>query len=160
MPAMTPFGWFHTGIAILAVLVGIYVLVAHKIVQYRQPSGRLYLILTALSALTALGIYKHGGFGVAHVLAVLTLIAIAIGLAAERRNVFGRFTTFIGTAAYSGTFLFNMLPAITETLLRFPGGPYIDSLNDPLLQGFHLAFLVTYVIGLWLQLRWLRKQNP
>ena len=159
MPAITPFGWLHTGIAILAILVGVYVFAMHKVVETRHGAARLYLLLTALSAATALGIYKHGGFGVAHGLAVLTLLAIAAGWLIERFQPFGRWSPALQATAFTATFLFNMLPAITEVLLRLPpDDPFVDSLTHPLLQRFHGAFVLAFVIGLSLQIRWLRRR--
>ena len=158
MPEITLFGWFHTGIAILAVLTGIYTLARYKVIQSKQLAGKIYLIFTLISAATALGIYKHGGFGVAHGLAVLTILAVLVGGAAEKTSLFGGLSRYIQAGLYSATFLFNMIPAITETLLRLPpDSPMVTSLGDPLLQGLHLAFLIIYVVGLGSQIYWLRN---
>ena len=160
MPEITAFGWFHTVVAILAVLTGFYTLARHKLVMSTQIDGKIYLLLTLISASTALGIYKHGGFGIAHGLAVLTILAILIGGVAEKTGVFGKMSLYVQTVFYSATMLFNMIPAITETLLRLPvGAPMVTSLKDPLLQGFHLAFVVAYVAGLGLQIRFLRSSS-
>lgn len=160
MPEISLFGWFHTGVAVLAVLAGFYTLAKYKVIQSKHLSGRIYLILTVLSAATALGIYKHGGFGVAHGLAVLTLLAVLIGGVAENTFLFGSLSRAIQIVFYSASFLFNMIPAITETLLRLPpDSPAVTSLDDPLLQGFHLAFVVAFIIGLVLQFRWLRNNT-
>ena len=160
MPEITAFGWFHTVVAILAVLTGFYTLAKHKLVQSTHSVGKIYLVLTLVSASTALGIYKHGGFGVAHGLAVLTILAILIGGVAEKTRLFGKLSSTIQVVFYSATMLFNMIPAITETLLRLPvGSPMITSLKDPLLQGFHLAFVVVFLVGLGLQIRFLRSSS-
>ena len=71
-------GWFHTILGILAVLSGFYTLYKHRVISTEESSGLLYVLVTVLVAGSALGIYNQGGFGVAHVLAVLTLIALAI----------------------------------------------------------------------------------
>jgi hypothetical protein len=160
MPEITAFGWFHTVVAILAVLTGFYTLAKHKLVQSTHFDGKIYLLLTLVSAATALGIYKHGGFGIAHGLAVLTILAVLIGGVAEKTQLFGKLSSIIQAVFYSATMLFNMIPAITETLLRLPvGAPMVTSLKDPLLQGFHLAFVVAYVVGLVLQIKRLRKSD-
>jgi hypothetical protein len=158
MPEITLFGWFHTVIAVLAVLAGFYTLGKYRLIQSNHIAGKSYLILTIISAATALGIFKHGGFGVAHGLAVLTLLAVLVGGIAEKTELFGGLSRYIQATFYSATFLFNMIPAITETLLRLPpDSPTVTSLKDPLLQGFHLAFFVAFVVGLSLQIRHLRK---
>ena len=52
-----------------------------------------------------------------------------------------------------------MIPAITDFLRRLPvGDPFIDSFDDPLLLNFHFSFLVIYLIGITLQMVWLKRQ--
>ena len=160
MPEISLFGWFHTIIAIVGILAGIYSLAKFKVIALSQLTGKIYLICTLLAAMSALGIYRHDGFGAAHALAVLTLIALAVGFVAEKKQLFGGFSPYMQAASYSGTFLFHMIPAITDGLMRLPvDGPVVTSIEDPLLKQFYLAFLITYVVGLVLQVLWLRKQN-
>ena len=158
MPEITPFGWFHTLTGVTALLSGVYTLAKFRIIQLESGSGRVYLISTLIAALSALGIYKHGGFGVAHFLAVLTLLALLVGAVAEKTRWFGTFSRYLQAASYSATFLFHMIPAITDGLMRLPvNSPMVTDLADPLLRGFYLVFLVAYVVGLALQINWLRK---
>ena len=104
-------------------------------------------------------IYNQGGFGIAHYLAVLTLAAAFGGFVLERLNLFGRFSVYFQAIAYSATILFHMIPAITDFLRRLPvGDPFIDSFDSPVLQGFHLAFLGLYVLGVAVQIFKLRSQ--
>ena len=84
MPEMTLLGWFHTVLGIVAVLSGFYTLYKYKVISAEESSGRLYIWVTLLVAGSALGIYNQGGFGVAHILAVLTLMALAEGYIMER----------------------------------------------------------------------------
>ena len=158
MPEITLFGWFHTAVGVLALITGLYTLAKFKVIRLEQVSGKSYLILTLVAAASALGIYKHGGFGVAHALAVLTILAVLVGGIAEKTRVFGKLSRYIQAASYSATFLFHLIPAITDGLMRLPvGAPFVTELEDPLLQGFYLAFLVAYVVGLGLQVMWLRR---
>lgn len=159
MPEISLLGWVHTGIAIAALLCGLYALAKYKVITQQQLTGKIYLICTLITAATALMIYRHDGFGVAHGLAVLTLLALGVGAVAEKTKIFGKFSRYLQAISYSGTFLFHMIPAITDGLLRLPvGDPVVTSIEDPLLQGFYLAFLLTYIVGISLQIRWLRKQ--
>ena len=159
MPEMIPLGWFHTILGIGAVLSGFYTLINHKVISLAQPSGKLYVLLTLIVAGTALGIYNQGGFGIAHNLAVLTLVALAGGVLMEKTKLFGGFSQYCQALGYSSTLLFHMIPAITDFLRRLPvGDPFIDTLEDPLLRQFHLAFLVIFVVGFAAQVLWLRKQ--
>jgi len=160
MPEMTILGWFHTVLGILAVLSGFYSLYKYKIITTSESSGRLYVLVTLLVAGSALGIYNQGGFGVAHVLAVLTLIALAGGYIMEKLKWFGSFSKYFQALGYTSTLLFHMIPAITDFLRRLPvGDPFIDSFDDPLLLNFHTAFLVIYLVGLVAQVVWLKRQT-
>lgn len=159
MPEMTVLGWFHTILGILAVLSGFYTLYKYKIITTEESSGRLYVVVTLLVAGSALGIYNQGGFGIAHVLAVLTLIALAGGYSMEKFKWFGSFSKYFQALGYTSTLLFHMIPAITDFLRRLPlGDPFIDSFEDPLLLNFHTAFLVIYLVGLVTQMVWLKRQ--
>ena len=159
MPEMTVLGWFHTILGILAVLSGFYTLYKYKIITTEKSSGRLYVLVTLLVAGSALGIYNQGGFGIAHVLAVLTLIALAGGYIMEKFKWFGSFSKYFQALGYTATLLFHMIPAITDFLRRLPlGDPFIDSFEDPLLLNFHTAFLVIYLVGLVTQMVWLKRQ--
>ena len=110
--------------------------------------------------MSALGIYNQGGFGIAHILAVLTLIAIAGGVIMEKVKLFGSFSKYFQALGYTSTLLFHMIPAITDFLRRLPvGDPFVDSLEDPLLINFLLAFLLIYFVGISNQMLWLKKQE-
>ena len=159
MPEMTMLGWFHTIFGIGALISGFYTLFSYTIISINNFSARLYLSLTLIVAASALGIYNQGGFGIAHALAVLTLIAIAGGFVMEKYKIFGFMSKYFQALCYTSTLLFHMLPAITDFLRRLPiGDPFIESFEDPLLMNFHLSFLVVYLIGISYQMYWLRQQ--
>ena len=159
MPEMTLLGWLHTILGILAVLSGFYTIYKYKVISSEVGSGKLYVLVTLLVAGSALGIYNQGGFGVAHVLAVLTLIALAGGYIMERYKWFGSFSKYFQALGYTSTLLFHMIPAITDFLRRLPvGDPFIDSFEDPLLLNFHTAFLIIYALGIIAQMIWLKRQ--
>lgn len=161
MPEISLFGWFHTSIAILALLTGVYSLAKFKVIAFAQLPGKIYIVCTLIAAITALFIYRHDGFGAAHALAVLTLLAIAVGILSEKLHVIGKLSPYLQAASYSATFLFHMIPAITDGLMRLPvDAPIVTNIEDPLLKNFYLAFLITYVLGLLVQVLWLRKQSP
>ena len=160
MPEMIPLGWFHTILGIGAVVSGFYTIIKYRVVSLTHRSRKLYVLLTLIVAGTALGIYNQGGFGIAHNLAVLTLVALAGGVVMEKIRLFGSFSKYCQALGYSSTLLFHMLPAITDFLRRLPvGDPFIDTLEDPLLRQFHLAFLALFVVGVIAQMLWLRKSS-
>ena len=160
MPEMTMLGWFHTVLGVGAVLSGFYTIFKYRVISIEENSGRLYVYLTLVVAVSALGIYNQGGFGIAHILAVLTLIAIAGGVIMEKVKRFGSFSKYFQALGYTSTLLFHMIPAITDFLRRLPvGDPFVDSLEDPLLINFLLAFLLIYFVGISNQMLWLKKQE-
>jgi uncharacterized membrane protein len=160
MPEMIPLGWLHTILGIGALLSGFYTLIKYRVVTLAHRSGRLYVLLTLIVAGTALGIYNQGGFGIAHNLAVLTLVALAGGVVMEKTRLVGSLSQYCQALGYSSTLLFHMIPAITDFLRRLPvGDPFIDTLEDPLLRQFHLAFLAIFVVGIIAQVLWLRKSS-
>ena len=160
MPEMTLLGWFHTILGIGALVSAFYTLFKYKIISLDNRSGKLYVLVTIIVAGSALGIYNQGGFGIAHWLAVLTLVAVSGGIIMEKFKWFGRFSMYFQALGYSSTLLFHMIPAITDFLRRLPlGDPFIDSFEDPLLAKFHLAFLLIFVVGMVAQVRWLNKHS-
>ena len=160
MPEMIPLGWFHTILGIGALMSGFYTLIKYRVVALAHRSGKLYALLTLIVAGTALGIYNQGGFGIAHNLAVLTLVSLAGGVVMEKTRLFGSFSKYCQALGYSSTLLFHMIPAITDFLRRLPvGDPFINTLEDPLLRQFHLTFLAIFVVGVIAQVLWLRKPS-
>ena len=158
MPEMTLLGWFHTILGMVALVTAFYTLFKYKMISLASKSGKLYVLMTIVVAGSALGIYNQGGFGIAHWLAVLTLVAVSGGIVMEKFKWFGRFSIYFQALGYSSTLLFHMIPAITDFLRRLPlGDPFIDSFEDPLLAGFHQAFLLIFVVGVIVQFRWLNK---
>mgnify|MGYP001197782726 FL=1 len=153
MPAISFLGWVHTILGISALLIGFYSLAKYKFIKARNLSGEIYLFATLIVAISSLFIYHQGGFGPAHFMGVLAVAAVVVGFIAEKKKIFGIFSPYIETIAYTSTFLFHVLPAITDGLRRLPpSDPYIDSFEDPLLLNFFLLFTSMYIVGLGIQL--------
>ena len=160
MPEITALGWFHTAIGVLSLATGVWSFVRDGFISSNVRVGQIYLVCTLITAVSALGIYNQGGFGVAHILALLTLGAVAVGGVAERTQLFGGLAKYFQAIAYSATFLFHMIPAITDGLMRLPvGDPIVTNIQDPLLRGFYLSFLVAYLVGVVIQIVVLRRQT-
>ena len=158
MPPMTMLGWFHTIMGVIAILTAAYALYRHRIIRASDKLGRAYLVITLVVAGSALAIYNQGGFGVGHILAVLTLTAVLVGYLLETLAPFGKWSVYLQTGAYTATVLFHMIPAITDFLRRLPvGDPFVDSLDAPLVQNFHLAFLAVFAAGVVAQWVWLTR---
>ena len=160
MPEITALGWFHTAMGIVALVSGAVTLFRYKEIDPKNRSAQVYLATTLVTAGTALAIFQHGGFGPAHGLAVLTLAALVVGMAAAMLRLFGKLSRYVQALSFSATLLFHCIPAVTDALMRLPtGDPVVTSLEDPLLRGSYLALLILFVIGASLQLRWVYKQQ-
>ena len=160
MPEITPLGWFHTAMGILAVASGAFALAKYKELTLQTRSSQVYLATTLVTAATALGIFQHGSFNPAHGLAIMTLAALLVGTVANTTKLFGKLSRYVRAISYSATLFFHGVPAITDGLMRLPvGNPIVTSLEDPLLRGCYLALLVAFLLGLGLQLRWISRQR-
>lgn len=159
MPEIIPLGWLHTAMGIIALVSGGIALFKFKEILPQTRSGQIYLVTTLITAATALAIYQHGGFGPAHGLAVMTLLALAAGTVAATTTLFGKWSRYVRAVSYSATLLFHCIPAVTDGLLRLPvGDPVLTSIEDPVLKASYLGLLVLFLVGVSLQLRWIHRQ--
>ena len=160
MPDITLLGWFHTVLGIASILLGFFSFISFKLLSWNKIPSRIYLVLTFITALSALGICNQGGFGVAHVMGVLAVLAVLCGVYVERTRILGYLSTYFYTLCFTSTFLFHSLPAATDTLRRLPvGKPLADSLFDPIILYFHSAFVIIYFITLIYQFIWIKNNN-
>lgn len=157
--SLSPLGIFHTLVAIAAIAAVCRLLWQDRQVRLDRPLARFYLAATVLAALSALGIYNHGGPNAAHGLAVLTLLAVAAGIIAAKSSMLGWLQQYVVALCFSSTILFHLLPAATEVLTRFPmDAPLVGSLQDPLLLRVFSVIVVIFLLGLAAQFNWLRRQ--
>ncbi len=159
MPEIIPLGWFHTSIGIIARLSGGFTLDRFKEITLQTRSGQIYLVTTLITAGTALAIFQRGEFGPGHTLAVMTLLALAVGTVAATTKLFGISSRYVQAVSYSATLLFHCIPAVTDGLMRLPvGDPVLTSIEDPILKMCYLVLLVLFLVGISLQLRWIYRQ--
>ncbi len=92
-----------------------------------------------------------------HALSILTLLALLLGTAAALTPMFGRWSRYVQAVGYSTTMLFQLIPGFTETLTRLPPGqPVLPNAEAPAFGPIYGVLLLLFVVGLALQLRWLR----
>ncbi|MDN3921411.1 hypothetical protein [Roseateles violae] len=152
-------GIVHTAISLVAVAAGLIALARDGQIVSGNRIGRLYLWATVLTCLTGFGIFAHGGFGKPHALGVLTLIVLGIAWGAGRLGWFGRAAPYVEVVAYSTSFMFHWIPAITETTTRLPlGAPLLASPEAPQLQAVAGLLFMLLIVGVTLQLRRLRRR--
>jgi uncharacterized membrane protein len=128
MFGLTPLGIFHTSISLVAVIAGLIALLRDKAISPRNRVGRIYILATIITCLTGFGIFQHDGFGKPHALGIVTLVVLGIAWSAGHSTTFGRASPYIETVSYAATFLFHMIPGITETTTRLPlGAPLLPN---------------------------------
>lgn len=160
MPEITLLGWFHTICGILSIIIVLYVLFQYKLISFNQNLSRLYLFLTFITAFSSLLIYNQGGFGIAHILGILTLLAVLAGIFVEKTLILRWMSKYFYTLCYTSTFLFHMIPAITDGLRRLPvNDPIARSFSDPIIVNFHILFFIIYLVILFLQFRKIKGNN-
>jgi uncharacterized membrane protein len=154
---ISPFGMFHTAIALVAVFFGIRSLVRYGEIGTRTRSGALYVWLTAATAFTGLFIFRHGGFGAPHMLAIATLVVLAAAAMAERAGGSGlaRYITVLGNSL---TLFFHLIPGLTETGTRIPiGDPAFTGPEDPVLKAIVGVGFLVYLAGAAVQAMRIRR---
>ncbi len=158
MLGLTNLGVVHTAISLVAVAAGAAALIRFGNISLRTRSGQVYVWLTVITCLTGFGIFEHGGFGKPHMLGILTLLVLAVAVAAEKSNLLGRRSVYIGTIAYSLTFFFHFIPATAETATRLPvGAPWADHPEAPEVLAVTGLFFLAFLVGVGIQLRRLRR---
>jgi uncharacterized membrane protein len=161
MFGLTTLGIFHTAISLVALVSGFWALIRYKEISQETRLGLVYLVTTFMTAATGFGIFRHGGFGPAHVLGVLTILALLLGTIAGNFRAFGRASPYVRSISYSATLFFHMIPAVTEASTRLPpGAPLLSSPDAPALRVATLIFLVTFLVGATLQVRRMRAAEP
>ena len=160
MTGLTTLGVYHTAFAVVALFCAFFALLRDREISPRNRVGQIYIMTTAVTAATALGIYQHGGFGFQHVLAILTLAGLATGTLAVFTGFFGVSSRYVQAISFSTTILLHLIPGVTEMLTRLPlGHPLVTSYSAPALKVALLLLLVAFLVGLTLQIRWLRESS-
>jgi len=144
---LSTLGFIHTAISLIALVTGFILIVRDRSISPNARFGPSYLVATLISAATALGIFRHGGFGPPHMLAILTLVALVLGWAATYMRIFGRAAPYVEAVCYSATYLFHLDPGFTETLTRLPvGAPIAASDQAPILQAIDATLLALFLV--------------
>lgn len=151
---LSSLGAVHTLVALVAVACGIVALVRHGRIGTATGAGLAYVLLTVVTSVTGLFIFRHGGFGAPHVLSILTLLVLAVAHAAERRGD-ASVLRYVAVLGYSLTLFFHLIPGLTETGTRLPlGDPAFSGPEDPTLKMLvGLGFLVYLLGAAWQALR-------
>jgi hypothetical protein len=160
MLGLTSLGFIHTLLGLVALVAGALCFFADGAIASRSRAGRVFIWTTALTCLTGFGIFQRGGFNIAHVLGILTLVVLGVAIWAERSALLGRLSAYVATVGFSLTYFFHWIPGTTETFTRFPrGAPLFSSPEDPALQQTVGVMFLLFVIGAAVQVWRLRARR-
>ena len=159
MLGLSALGAFHTAISLVAVAAGIWALARDREILFSKPAGRVSLVATALTAFTALLIFRHGGFRIGHQFAVGTLIVLALGALAGTGRLLGRASRYVQAFFFSSTMLIHAITGAAETLTRLPPeAPLVTTANAFIFKDIITGLVVAFLAGFAWQCWWLRRQ--
>lgn len=160
MFGLTPLGFLHTLLGLVALVSGAAAFVREGAISSRSRTGQVFVGATVLTCLSALGIFQRGGFNIAHALGIVTLVTLAIAYLAERHRVMGGLSPYVATVAFSLSYFFHWIPGTTETFTRFPlGAPLFGSPEDPNLAKTLGVLFLLFVAGAAVQVWRLRARS-
>jgi uncharacterized membrane protein len=159
MFGLTELGVVHTAISLVAVVAGAIELIRSKEISVGRRMGKVYLWATIFTCLTGFGIFQRGGFGIPHVLGILTLVILGLATWSRVTRTFGRASKYIETIGLSTTFFFHLIPGVTETFTRLPiDSPMFSGPDDPQLQKAIAIIFALFLAGSASQFWRIRKQ--
>jgi phosphatidylglycerophosphate synthase len=145
-------GIIHTAISIIAIIVALYALIRDGQINPKNGSGKLYILLTIITCITALPIMRTGHPTAGHNLAVIILIVLPIAVYAPSFKFLGKSAAYIQIFLMSLTLFFSFIPAIVETLTRVPiSRPIADGPNSPVIKMGLLILVVLFTVGVLYQ---------
>ena len=103
-------GWFHTILGTAAIVIGLYLLIKDRFIFMNTKLTNFYLLSTFFTCASSFFLYAAtGSFNTAHLLSVITILAILFALVLQRFNLFGFLTVYLKQLALTGTVFFSML---------------------------------------------------
>lgn len=154
---LSPLGIIHTAVSIIALFVAFYCLFKDGRILPSNNRGKLYVVLTTVTCLTAFPIMKTGQFTGAHGLGVLVLVLLPLGMYATYIKFFGKAAQYFQVAIMSTTLFLSFIPAIVETLTRLPiSHPIATGPDDTIIKTGLLTLFLLFILGVIYQLRKLR----
>ena len=153
-------GWFHTILGSAAILVGLYLLIKDRFIFMNTKLTNFYLLSTFFTCASSFFLYAAtGSFNTAHMLSVVTILAIFFALVLQKFNLFGFLTVYLKQLALTGTVFFSMLTTTAEVLQRLPpNDPFASSMEDPLVQSFYMAYVGIFgIFGIYQIIRIYRE---
>jgi len=152
-------GIFHTLIGIIAIFAGLFSFVKFGKIKLGATAGKIYFYTTLVSALTALGLTKHG-FNPGHVLSLVVVASVCLAYFLFARKPQVKTARYWENLLLSFSFFLSMIPTVNETLTRIPvGHPIAASPKDPVVAVSLGVVLLLFAAGSVYQFFSQRKIN-
>jgi len=141
-------GIFHTVIGIIAIVAALISLVRFGKIDLTHLTGKIYFYGTVITALTALGISKHGGFNAGHIFSILIFILVVIAFFISTKRKGNNRARYFENFLLSFSFFLSLLPTVNETFTRIPvEHPLAKDMGDPVIAKTLLVLLVLFIAG-------------
>ena len=155
LPQLSALGWFHTLGSLPAVPLALYLLIRYGRIPPEKMISKIFLGFMFIGALSGVLVIKSPP-GVA--ISILSLGSLVVGSTIGLITPLARHRWWIQTVALSISVFTLFLPSVTEVMTRLPAGqPIADSPEDPLVVAFQLSLVVILIVGVTLQLLFLRR---
>jgi len=157
MFGISSLGWIHTLGSLPAIPAAIYMFARYGRIVPRSRAGAIYFVSMLIGAVTVfLVAHQPVSYGVA----LVTLAFLLAGYGVNGLPQLRRAAKYLETGFLSVTAFLLMLPTVSEILRRVPDGhPFVTDLKSPLLLGAQAGLLVLLLVGLTVQIVYLRKQS-
>lgn len=153
-------GIFHTVIGIIAIVAALISYIRFGKIDLTHLTGKIYFYCTLITALTALGISKHGGFNPGHVFSIIIILLVVIAFFLSAKKQGNNKARYFENFLLSFSFFLSWLPTVNETFTRIPvGHPLAKDITDPVIGKTLLVLLILFVAGSIYQFITQRKVN-
>jgi hypothetical protein len=157
MFGISPLGWVHTLGSLPAIPVAVYMFARHGRIVPRSGAGAVYFISMLIGAATVLLVAHQP---VSYGIAAATLVFLFAGYGVGRFPMMGRAANYMEAVFLSLTAFLLMVPTVSETLRRVPDGhPFVTDVKSPLLLGSQAALLALLIVGVSVQIMYLRNKG-
>ncbi len=150
MFGITPLGWLHTLGSLPAIPAAAYMIFRYGRIKPDSVPGYIYFVCMLVGSLTIFLVAKAP---VSPAIALVTLLCLLGGYAANKLVFLGRLRNYIETILLSLTVFLLMVPSVSETLRRVPDGhPFVADPNSVVLKGAVGTIAAIFVLGLAVQI--------
>lgn len=140
-------GFFHTIIGVIAIFAAITSFIRFGKIELSHLTGKIYIYTTVVTALTALGLSKHGGFNAGHVFSVFIFIIVLVAFWLNNKKTGNNKFRYLENFLLSFSFFLSLIPTVNETFTRVPiGHPLAVGPTDPVI-GKTLGLLLVFFIA-------------